>query len=355
MSQIPPAFILEASEILRLSPEILRIAKRNEDLDDKSRNLFLQCTKRLGNTLDPSVDASSYTLLQRLCAVMIQQGTWRKTVLNNYLRSLYQLSPNFSLGIPPAQAGVALYSMLDTIDPIIHPVDQSSAISLDQASKLTATYRRIQLKLNKLEQLEKTKTRLMNAITEDEFIVACGPKRADSVFALAAAVNEKSKQLSFPQKLQLVLDAKHTLVKSIEHEEMFLRWVDSGAPAVQAEELPDVLADNNEVLRRLLTDPGALATLVPRIDEALVEIKRFLVAEHIFDESLLVAGEAEDRLAFRCFQQLLVISGHQGNSSVEAALYLVREKNTVAFEAIDEMIRRESPYDVMKGCMGEGG
>ena len=204
--QGPPDFILHASKILSLSPELLRLAKRNESISPALRSQLLECFHRFLSLCPASysslmrlrgagesdaahdADMSSREILLKICTALILSRVWPLYTFKTYLKRLQTLTPHFDVGVPATLQLTALRSLSYSAQKCSYQSEEGSVSlhQLDELQRMTYRFNRILLKLKQLKQLEQSRLKRMQRILKDEFIVSLRLKHKEVVLSLAA-------------------------------------------------------------------------------------------------------------------------------------------------------------------------
>ena len=356
MASGPPAFVMEASELLRLPPEVIRQAKRDECRDPTSLALLRglsPCSARL---------RPRDTLLA-IAASQVKQGGWMERSLKSYLESLRALSGVFGVGLPATLAPAALYRQLS-----IEPRPQVGEASLSRCragtdlpgmEALSLRFRGVLLRLRRLRQLESTRKALLRKILTDQFIRSCGVKRTESVlFLLASSPGKQSPSLG--EKVLLLQQAQSGLNDSAANEMKFLKWLGSDAEAKGGTEraldsstplnlelckaIP-VLAELQDILRQVFSRNSSAELFAENI-EKLCEILLETLSE--LNLPIVQVSEEHSREVSQLLLRELLLPQVRTSQHLGTAYFEQQERCRSALEKVDQTVNNTGMFKVVQ-------
>ena len=245
MAAGPPPFVLEASELLRLPPEVLRLAKRSEALGPEARALLRARLQELSGDEAPPRLAPRDMLLA-MTSSLVARGGWGEGALLRYLDRVQRLSPCFAIGLPATLAPAALHHLRSRRQ-------TSQAVStktqtcgdLDRLDAIAAKHHSVLLKLRRLRQLESSRVRLLQRISQDEFLRRCGVSQTEQALFLLAAMPGEQSSSSLRSTCLELMQAQSALSESLDNEIKFLLWLkpdaDTRLSANIASDSPDAV------------------------------------------------------------------------------------------------------------------
>lgn len=193
MSAHAPAFVVAASEALGLSPELLRLAKRDDALDAASLRVLLS---RL--PADERRDGGARALLLAVLASAVRSGLWSSRRAEQLV-----LHAGAARVGPSASALLALVAAQRTTESAGVPMGVPTGVPVVgvlAAQRMLAQQSRIQHKLRRLRQLERARAALLKGIAEDPFVQGLRCRRPEAALALGLPPSEAA---DFPEGAEL--------------------------------------------------------------------------------------------------------------------------------------------------------
>ena len=355
MAASPPPFVLEASELLRLPPEVIRLAKRDEAMDPESLALLRDRFSRLTS---PSPQLTARDMLLAITSRLILRGGWSEGALLRYLDSLQQLSPCFAVGLSPALAPAAVYHQRFTrqptscsiAEPPSTPNKSPAHADLDRLNAIAAKSHGVLLKFQRLRQLESARASLLRRILEDEFVRKCGVSKIESVLFLLAAKPGEESSSSIQRTCLQLMQAQSALNESQDNEAKFLSWlrpdarVASGSSdAVEAELLQALpcLIELQEVVRRILSKPSSATVFSSNIDGFCDKLLELLDAHRL---PVAPPPLSRERGVASLLLQELLSSHMQRDGAMETAVEEQRERCSRTMDEAAQSISVASPF-----------